>query len=307
MFNSMKKNQKKENIALVTDELISKLAWIFLILPGFLSYTCASLIAPYGKPTDIEITAYSFAFTIINISISFPILVLLNKINSLQRKIAFLPAIGNSMNVSNISFYFALLLTSLFTGIVAGIIVERDYFYKIAKIIPMLNIPIQDSIKHPIDRILLQNQTGISNYNSPNPDGRYYSSDKALGANQAYARVTLNDGSVFEGWPLYFDSRRSNAQIYMSPACVLQKEENGFDVWPIGGPGVTFYERDIRRVVFLDLRRTKCSSYWLTPPSARSSVPEIANLKIYGGETDPKDVIENVAKWEKNQKNRSLQ
>lgn len=247
-----------------------------------------TLIAPSGALSDIEIVGASFGFLLLNIVLVFPAYFAISWISS----VLFDPEAkrGHFLH-SDLRFYVLLVLISVFTGTTAGVAVERDWFFRFAKWVPFLDIPIQDSTRHPFDRILLQNQTGLHSYRDPSPDGRFYSKDQANHTNQAYARIVLSNGSVYEGWPLYFDARRSDAQIYLSPACRMSSVDG--EVMPIAGPGALIYERDIREIIFLDIRRSACSSFWYTHPDQRDNLPALADMVFFGGGTDPSEVYDN--------------
>lgn len=288
----------------LTEDVLTKLSWLFIILPGFLAYTCLSLISPSSDHTDFEIAAYSFGFLLVSLAISFPIYV------AASWSIAFFgKQIGLSreklFNAGNLIFYVVLTAASILIGVGAGINAERDSFYKFAKLIPFVGDPIQDSIRHPIDRILLQNQTGLNHYSNPRPDSRFYEEDRPARtfSTTAFARLTLENGAIFEGWPLYFDARRDDAQIYMSPACRLVEKSSETSVLPVMGPGVVVYERDIIHIEFVDTFTTVCSSYWYTPPGARQAIAELRDIKTVGGETDPVLINNNRKQWKENQEN----
>ena len=267
---------------LLTDEVLNKVVWIFLLLPGFFSYTCTSLIVPTEVRSELEVLAFSFTYLLINIAVTLAVFLVL----VIASRGRWRP--DQSKHVGPMTaFIIALYVVSFATGIAGGVLLERDVFFKLAKSVPFVSLPIQDSIHSPIDRILLQNQTGLSNHKDPSADGRIHDGDKPSITNQAFARITLSDGSIFEGWPLYFDSRRRSEQIYLTPACELTRVDDSLDVRPIGGPGMVVYERDIRSLIFFDLRTTRCSKYWYTPPEERSGIREICGLRVLGNEIAP--------------------
>ena len=136
-----------------TEDLVTKLSWLVIILPGFLSYTCMTLIAPSAAASDFEIIASSFTFVLVNIVLVLPIYFLAMW---LRRNSAQIIPSADWKNPANYYFYALLILVSVFTGTAAGVATERDLFFRFAKWAPFLDIPIQDSTRHPIDRILLQ-------------------------------------------------------------------------------------------------------------------------------------------------------
>lgn len=273
----------------LTNDLLSKIAWLFLILPGFLSYSSASLISSVKVQSEFEVLAFSFAYLLVNLSLTLAIFVGISTITRRLWKISW------NRKVRTVPYFFVILVAiSPITGIVGGVMLERDIFFKFAKAIPFISIPIQDSIHAPLDRILLQNHTGLNTNKNPNADGRIYPNDSVDDTNQAYARITTIYGAIYEGWPLYFDTRESQEQIYLTPACRIITSTTGIDVFPISGPGIVIYEHNIHSLVLLDLRTTICSSYWLTPPEVRSNIPELATLNLIGRETDPTEILKNI-------------
>ena len=269
------------------DHFLSKAVWAFLLLPGFVSYVSARLIAPLDPPSELEVLAYSFTFLLVNLAVTLTLFVVVSRVH---------PLWWHSQQVGQIAstaiFTATLLAVSLITGVVGGVMLERDIFFKFAAALPFLTAPVQDSVHSPLDRILLQNHLGIKK--DTYADNRSYEGDRGHSTTQAYTRITTIGGAIYEGWPNYFDSRRREEQIYLTPACLLIETKNGTEVLPIKGPGVVIFERDIRSVVLLDKRATRCSSYWATPPSVRGEIAEIAGLTWFGRETDAKAVFDNI-------------
>ena len=265
-----------------TTDLLGKIVWLLLLLPGFVSYGVATLIAPAQQTSDFEVIASSFTYLVINIVIAVVLTIGIPKFRKLWSQ-------PQKHIVATATFIFVLLVTSVFTGYASGVMQERDIIFGIMKSIPLMPNPIQDSAQSPLDRILRQNQSGLQNYADPPADARKWKDDRATKSAQAWARITTSSGAIYEGWPYYFDSRRSYEQIYLSPACVLSPiSDNAYKVMPISGPGVIVYERDIRNVILLDIYATRCSSYWNTAPMVRAQAPEIKGLILFGREvTDP--------------------
>ena len=270
------------------NDILSKIIWLFLLLPGFLSYSFASLIAPSEVESDFEVVASCFTYLLINLIITIVVFVGIPRFRDLWSQ-------PHKHVVISTMFMAGLLIISLMTGFVSGIMQERDTYFTIMGYIPFLPNPIQDSSQNPLDRILRQNQSGLQNYKDPPADARKFQSDRATKSAQAWARVTTSDGVTYEGWPYYFDARRSQEQIYLSPACRLIDSKDGTTVLPISGPGIVVFERDIRNIVLLDIYATRCSSYWNTAPEVRAKIPEISNLTLFGREIDnPKEVREKM-------------
>lgn len=266
------------------NDILSKIFWLFLLLPGFLSYSFASLIAPSEVESDFKVVASSFTYLLINLIITAIVFV------CIPRFWYRMSQPHKNVIISTV-FITVLLVISLITGFASGVMQERDTYFTIMGYVPFLPNPIQDSSQSPLDRILRQNQSGLQNYKDPPADARKFKSDRATESAQAWARVTTSSGVTYEGWPYYFDARRSQEQIYLSPACRLIDSKDGITVLPISGPGVVVFERDIRNIVLLDIYATRCSSYWNTAPEVRAKILEIRKLTLFGREIDnPKEV-----------------
>ena len=261
------------------NEIEDKILWLLILLPGFLSFTIIDVIAGLVDLSDFQIITYSFALTMIDISIAIPIYYGLNKlklyIDKKRNRSVFeeqhwtdkLPVAG---------FLIVLMIVSFSVGVYGGNSIEKDTFYTSTQKFRLFGLINRDSAKEPVDLVLYRNERGI--LRKTTSDGRLHGEPQKQ---QQWLRIKTKDGKTFDGYNRHYDLRKSTSQIFLSPACEVANKISD-KVYPIKGAGVVIYEKEIEYIYLFD-KGTICRRYWLTDPEMRKQDPILSKLKILNG------------------------
>lgn len=225
-------------------ELIDKLTWLFILLPGFLCMSIVGSIVELGQLSEFQITFYSFVLTLVITAIALATTALLRRRSTL----------ANSANVQSVFFTVAIAV-SLVLGVALGLAAEADRFFVSLRALPITNTLNKRSAARPVVFLLTQNTGGKLKAEG---DGR----PPAKKQGEAWALVQVKNGRRYEGWPEFYETGSKPSEIYLSPACESTAEKGNETVRPIEGPGIIVYESEIQSIELLDRTSSKCYAYW---------------------------------------------
>jgi hypothetical protein len=239
-------------------EVADKFKWVLLLLPGILAAACLGLVANVLKLTELQIFLLGCLFSI-------PLLLLVSTV--LYSALLLLNIIAVAINyfttltfspprIKASTFWFAAWCLALFVAPVAGvnlaILFERDGLHRAASAIAFAGRLDADSIWPPLERLNYANTVGFHNLPPPSLDGRPLIPDlkQPSRTGDALFEIHLKTGEVaFVGWPRLYGPRGTESEIYLSPACQVQR---GGTLSIVAGPGVVIKEREIAFVTLVD-------------------------------------------------------
>jgi hypothetical protein len=147
-------------------------------------------------------------------------------------------------------------------GIAIGLAAEKDVFYVKLRSLPITDILNKRSSSRPLTFLLSQNSTGkLKEEGDARP--------KKFKKTEAWLRIKLKSGKIIEGWPEFYEISDEPSELYLSPACNLEKKDGKEIISPVPGPGVLIFEREIEIITFIDREKCKCFDYWLGVPKKR--------------------------------------
>jgi hypothetical protein len=218
------------------EDIENKLLYLFILLPGFLSLTIVGLIVDLPELGEFNTIFYSLILSLVNITLTLPITLLLR----IKAKTV---------------FYIANVICSLLVGIGIGLAAEKDIMYTTLRSLPFTKELNRRSTLRPLNFILSQNTAGLL---AKEGDAR----PAPLKVTDAWARIRLSSGQVYEGWPEFYSA--TSADIYLSPACTLAGNGEGLTAAPIAGPGVILLGERIISVELIDRTAAPCFKFWLS-------------------------------------------
>ena len=208
-------------------ELLEKLGWLFLSLPGFLCVSVIGIIVDLGELSEFQITYYSFIATL-------PIVVLALALSAglgsaLRRVRSGWPTPVGASYI----FYATSVVVAIVMGIALGMAAQGDQVFRALRSLPGTDVLNKRSAKRPLVFLLNQNSKGQMKVEG---DGR----PAAMKQTEAFARIKIKDGPIYEGWPEFYEHANSPSELYLSPACRVSATG---EATPVPGPGVILIER----------------------------------------------------------------
>ena len=173
-------------------ELVDKLTWLFLLLPGFLCMSIVGLIVELGQLSEFQITFYSFILTLVITAISLPLSWCIVRLFSGRL------APANSTTYQFV-FFLVATMVAVALGVVLGFAAEGDRFFVTLRALPITNTLNKRSATRPVVFLLTQNTGGKLKMEG---DGR--PPDKKKG--EAWALVQVKNGKRYEGWPEFYEA-----------------------------------------------------------------------------------------------------
>ena len=226
-------------------EITDKLAWLFILLPGFLTVSIIGLIVDLGQLSEFQITFYSFILTLVISLISFPTVALVQSLA--KRKY---PTIASPESSKSL-FFFSSTVISVALGIFFGLAAEGDRFFLTLRALPITDNLNKRSSSRPLVFLLSQNTAGRLKLEG---DAR----PKDQKQTEAWARVQMKDGLIYEGWPEFYSVANAPSELYLSPACRIQDAKQPDNIERILGPGVIIVESEIRSLELIDRKSSHC-------------------------------------------------
>jgi hypothetical protein len=222
-------------------ELLEKLAWLFLLLPGFMCVSVVGMIVDLGELSEFQITYYSLISTLPIVVLTIPASAAIGW--TLKRS-----GFSTSGSAPTYVFFTTSFVIAIAIGVVAGLAAQGDEFYRTLRSLPGTDVLNKRSAKRPLVFLLNQNSKGQMKKEG---DGR----PAFMKRTEAYARVGLKDGPVYEGWPEFYEHGNSPSELYLSPACRVS-EVGEVSILP--GPGVIIVEAEIKSIELLDRESSTC-------------------------------------------------
>lgn len=227
----------------VRDEVFGKLAWLFILLPGFLFTAVVDFVAELPELSEFQQTGFSLIASMACALLAWPLAWLVSKAFHLASR-------SYRHQVSLPLFFSVAFLTAPLLGLYYGQAVQDGTLLKLIGHTPGIKLLDKASSKRPLIYLLSRNNRGEMRDESA--DGR----DGSQRRTNSFARFRLKDGGLsYEGWPLYFAHGSKQAEIYVSPACRID-EKGVATVLP--GPGVVIMETELQAVEFLDKAESAC-------------------------------------------------
>jgi len=238
------------------DEILSKLTWLFLLLPGFVCVSMVGGIVELPELSEFQFTCYCLMASILCGLIAWPVSV---GANWLLAKVRAAPS---PTRVTYI-FFTASLGFAVLLGIAFGLAAQDDALLRFVRAMPGGAL---DKTSHKRPFVLLMGH--INNANTPGGGLRTHGADgrpHGLQQEKAYIRMRVkDDGPIFEGRPHYFAHGNEASEIYLSPACRVDDRNI---VERIPGPGVVVMESEIQYVEVIDVSASQCRTlYFPLPP-----------------------------------------
>ena len=214
------------------------------LFPGFISFGLARYITDMGDIGQWEFTMYSFGYSLFNFAIAL----------SIYHSLRWIRGKEKSKTVpSSVPFVLLILVVSILIGIFSASFYEKDTFLRVLRKTPGMRLTTKRSYKRPLPFLLALNRKGQLE------EGRHQS----MRGGEAWLKVSLASGKVFEGYPEFFPSGNETSEILLSPAC--KKAENtsaSSEIIDIRGPGVLIYEKEIKFIEFIDREESACYNLW---------------------------------------------
>lgn len=195
-------------------EIEDKIIWLFILLPGFLSVSLIGQIVDLGRLTEFQVVFYSFVLTLVNLFIALPIWWWVSRRVFLQKYLR----VPEHTPIKSL-FYGIVVLVSMVTGILLGLAAEKDVFFVMLRTLPITETLSKRSSRRPLVFLLLQNATGQLKQEG---DAR----PKSMKKTEAWVKVHLKSGKVYEGWPEFFGIGYDPSELYLSPACEWKLQQN---------------------------------------------------------------------------------
>jgi hypothetical protein len=237
-------------------EILEKLSWLFLLLPGFVCVSIAGSIADLGALSEFQITYFSLILTLPIVLLALPVGALVEGLMFAK----FWPGTQSTQR-SSYAFFVSSLAVACVLGVALGITIERDYVFRSLRSLPGTDVLNKRSTKRPLSFLLSQNSGGQLKVEG---DAR----PKEMKRTEAFIRVRLKDGLEYEGWPEFYETGNAPTELYLSPAC---RVDSGGAVTVLPGPGVVVVEAEIRAVEFLDREASQCWMLYYKPSRPASA------------------------------------
>ena len=233
--------EPKEYLKKYRDYLNTNPTWMLFLFPGFVSYMFARFISDFSQLNTLEQTLAflgfsitSAAFTHLTCRIKDSIAATIKK----RRQGAGTPKTDSS---SSTFFLTCLIVWSVAIGVGTGLFFQRNVLPETFFKVGILDTPSKQSEVRPLTKLLFMNKKGLIG------DGRGWKKIRK----EAWVRVHLNKGEIFEGWPFYYSLAGKPGEIYLSPVCIIKDDENQ-ELEYHQGPGILIYENQIRFIDFIE-------------------------------------------------------
>lgn len=226
------------------EETFNKLAWLLLLLPGFLFTAVVGYVAEIPDLSEFAHTGYSLMASMLCAVTAWPLVWLACWLRAGRPK---RPA--GAVVVPMTALVATALLLAPLLGLYYGQAVQNGVFLAIFEQVPGISLLDKASSKRPLVFVLGKNNHGEMKVSGA--DGRR----APLHRSRGYVRLVLKEKLVYDGWPLYFAHGEKPTEIYLSPACRVD-EKGG--VTPLPGGGVIVLEAELRAVEILDMSRSEC-------------------------------------------------
>lgn len=244
------------------DELMKKSLWVFLLLPGFLSMSILSAILDL-ETTDQKFLFFSFGMTVVNIGLSLiayffvclPIYGLLCLLRIWKPHLFFPTSAKLAI------FCVTVLCTTLFLGVYIAHKIQQDTLLETTKHILGPGFFDAESSRRPLGFLLSRNNRQKLNQPVENAlDGRPLLNDVV---SSGWTLITMKTGASYVGFPRLYNG----ADIYLSPACEVRREDKLTKIIRIDGPGVIIPKTNMDTVTLV--KRSWCFEYWNRPTGSR--------------------------------------
>jgi len=231
------------------DEIGKKLLWLLIIFPGFLTVAIVSAIVDLGDIGEFSFLFYSLALTLFNVALALTLSLIV---------VFTLRYAGYTLSLAGQLAVFAslTLVIAVCAGIWIGIGLERGTFFQWVRQVPVVNVLNKRSSARPMIFLLRRNTGGLLAHEG---DGR----PKGQKVGEAWMRVHLQEGAIYEGWPEFYDNKPT--EIYLSPACKIEETATGATAMKVPGPGVIIPEARMDFAVLLDRSSSPCFLQWFPP------------------------------------------
>lgn len=243
------------------EKLEDKLLWLFILLPGFLSITIMSQIVDLGEGNEFQLTFNSLVLTLINavIALCFCWIV----------RCAVVKLKGRELTDRSAKrlFCVVILFVAVLMGVGLGMAAEGDTFLRVLRVLPLTKTMNKRSTHPPLVFLLAQNTAGqLRSEGDARP--------QQAKVTDAWARVITKRGKIYEGWPEFYRSGTTEAELYLSPACEVPDESGKGELKTVTGPGILIYEREVESVVLVDRKYSPCFFEWYPANKPSSAKPE---------------------------------
>jgi Family of unknown function (DUF6338) len=233
----------EEGNSIMFDDIEKKAGTVLLLLPGFLSATIIGMIVDLGQLNEFQIIFYSLVLSFVIICIVFPMYWIIESSFNLNLK----------NNPGKTIFLTITVGTSIFLGVGIGVAAEKDIFFVTLRTLPIFDVLNKRSSNRPLVFLLSQNSAGKLKM-----EGDARTENKVT---EAWVRLTLDSGEVYEGWPEFYGLGDAKSELYLSPACRLTiNDANSAEKVP--GPGVLIFESNVKFIEFVDRPSSPCYNLW---------------------------------------------
>jgi hypothetical protein len=231
------------------DDLEQKATWVLLLFPGVLSLGVFSQIVSLGEIAEVEVFFICVFFTVIDVGLAM----------ILSRMALWVMPTDARQQLSRAVFAACVLIVSIVVGISSGLAAEGDVFFVALRSFPLTKALNKRSAAAPLGFLLTQNTRGqLIKEGDARP--------KSQKVTEAFIRVELKDGTIFEGWPEFYSATLEHAQVYLSPACIDVKNGNAYKSEKTSGPGILLFSDEIRYILFIDRAASPCYLEWYPQP-----------------------------------------
>ena len=266
------------------------IAWLLLILPGFLSVSIVGLLIDLEAIGDLKLIVYSFAFTLVNLALALPLYVAYGQIRRfaifiLQNARDAIEFQGDKITIRNgthsqksptskakdafgvqnfseqIPFpkflYACLFPISLLTGYAVGIIAERDLLYSYRDSFAIIGFPDVATARDPLSFLLYSNTRDLLGERKLDHPFKNTAAEM-----RSWIRFRLDENEWYAGYPRLYNYRRTGT-LYLSPACSIKTDENeDLMIAPIEGPGMIVDVLKMERIMFEYESSSLCARHW---------------------------------------------
>src|SRR5215831_4581911 len=132
------------------EKVQDKIVWIFLLLPGFLSWSIASLIVEFGDMSEFQVIIYSFTLTMINLAVA---LGLLRVISLITRR----RAAPGDFPLPQKTLIALIVPVATVVGVLVGIAAEEDALFRASRWFAFVGLINRESSKRPLAYVLYRN------------------------------------------------------------------------------------------------------------------------------------------------------
>ncbi|WSH67959.1 hypothetical protein U8Q05_26875 (plasmid) [Rhizobium ruizarguesonis] len=212
--------------------------WLVFVLPGFLALFVASFISDFPQVRDVQLPIIYVALTVLSVAVPFLVVHGYGK----WRGFSYTP----DQLVRSPPMVSAIFLCSLILGFLFGVAHTTDYVSRALRSVFGKDVVLTASQSDAL-HVLLKNA-----YNDKFLDGNPYIKS---GTNR-YARIYSSDKrNVYEGVVTAFFESTERPQVYLSPACVVERG----NATAINGPGAWLNLDKVSDIQFIDAKCSPCA------------------------------------------------